>query len=49
MLKIKYKLLPILVVIEMDIRIQDHWIARPQQDGWLVPEEEYDKILGRPN
>jgi hypothetical protein len=44
-----YTFLSTLLVIEFELLPGDDWIAVPSRDGWLIPEEEYLRLVGRPN
>lgn len=45
----KFKELPTPLIIELGIVVQPHWRPLPDRDSWLVPAEEYEKVLGRIN
>ena len=39
-----YREIPTLYIIENEIEVKPHWIACPQHDAWLVPEDEWKKL-----
>jgi len=41
-----YREIPTLHIIENEIEVKPHWIACPQHDSWLVPEDEWKKLYG---
>ena len=44
-----YELMPTTEVIDRGILPPNTWVAVPEKDGWLVPEAEYWRIVGRVN
>jgi hypothetical protein len=45
----KYIEMPTPLVLDMHLLPGDNWIAKPGCDARLVPEAEYEKIVGRVN
>ena len=41
--------LPTPIIIELELKVGDNWHPLLHKDSWLVPEEEYLKLIGRPN
>jgi hypothetical protein len=42
----RFRQLDTLYIVENEIVVQAHWRAMPNMDAWLVPDEEYRKLIG---